>query len=671
MKKVMFYCQHVLGMGHVVRSLEIVRALRDFEVYFLNGGELTPDVPIPPGVHLINLPPLQSDSEFEGLQGVDATIPLEEIQRTRLNLILDEFDRIRPDVLIVELFPFGRKRFAYELVPLLARIRLMGGTTKVVCSLRDILVSKSDQTRHEEWVVGLINRYFDLLLVHSDPKFQSLDETFSQRTSLACDLHYTGFVSQPLARPSTEPLEHLPKDPKGTPLIIVSIGGGRVGYEFVECALTTSERMNSFLSHRMVIFAGPYMPEFQFQQLQTHVNGTSHVTLQRYTSHFLAYLQKADLSISMAGYNTCMNIVSSGIRALVLPFMGRGNEEQRIRTRKLEERGIVMGLDPHKLNPDYLLEKIQVVLNRPHHPENFSLNIQGAENTSASILDIMHKEVKPAAFSSRLHASDPSDHSLSPTWIRTLQNGLERLSLTRSVIPLFLRDDDIDEDEESLRHLLDITLSRTVPMNLQIIPKTLTEGGIRVLKDFNRVNPDLVSLNQHGWSHRNHEREGRKCEFGPSRNFQEQLEDISRGKTILETIFPMRFFPVFTPPWNRCTSDTFQALDALGFHILSKDRGRQPITDFAFTEISTSLDLFTWKGGAEMKNPEDIVRLLLDQFEELPVIGILLHHKVMNTESFGFLDQLLCELNRWPNIAFYTFQTLMHTEQHLLPVGRA
>lgn len=671
MKKVMFYCQHVLGMGHVVRSLEIVRALHDFEVYFLNGGEIAPDVPISPNVHLINLPPLQSDSEFEGLQGVDATIPLEEIKKTRLNLILHEFDRNRPDVLIVELFPFGRKRFAYELVPLLARIRLMGGTTKVVCSLRDILVSKSDQTRHEEWVAGLINRYFDLLLVHSDPSFQSLNETFSLGKSLTCPRYYTGFVSQSLAPFATEPLDYIPKDPEETPLIIVSIGGGRVGYELLECALAASEQMTSSLPHRMVIFAGPYMPEAQFQQLQQQVNGKSHVTLQRYTNRFLSYLQRADLSISMAGYNTCMNIVSTGVRAMVLPFMGRGNEEQLIRTRKLENRGILMGLDPHKLDPDFLQEKIQEALKNPRPPKDASLNIQGAENTSAYVHEILSKEDKPAPFHSTSHASNSLPYSKGPTWIHTLQEGLDRVSQTRSVIPIFLRDDDIDEDEESLRHLLDITLSRTVPMNLQIIPKTLTEGGIRILKDFNRVNPDLVSLNQHGWSHINHEPVGRKCEFGTSRNFQEQLEDIRRGKTILETIFPMRFFPVFTPPWNRCTSDTFKALDTLGFQILSKDLGKHPITDYSFTEISTSLDLFTWKGEAKMKNPQDIVQLLLSQFENLEIIGILLHHKVMNTKSFAFLDQLLRELAHWPNIEFHTFQTLLQTEKHPLPVGSA
>ncbi len=661
----MFYCQHVLGMGHLVRSLEIVRALNEYDVYFLNGGELLPEVQIPPAIHMINLPPIKSDSEFEGLQSADSTQTLGQIQKTRLNRILAEFDRIQPDILILELFPFGRKRFAFELVPLLARIRLAGGQTRVVCSLRDILVSKSDQARHEEWVVALMNRYFDLLLIHSDQTFQSLDETFSRTDALSCDIHYTGFIAQAVPPTETTLLEHIPEDPEGTPLIVVSIGGGRVGYELVECAIQASNQLIFSLPHRMVLFAGPHMSEEEFTKLQQLVTGLSHLTLQRYTNQFLSYLEQADLSISMAGYNTCMNIVSTGIRALALPFMGRGNEEQLIRTRKLEKQGRVIRLEADKLEPAYLAKKIEETLHAPEVIKESPINIQGAENTANALSTLLERQKIPAPFSRNTLKGQASGASSIPAWKHILQEGLERLAQTKKRIPIFLRDDDIDEDEETLRHLLDITLSRHAPMNLQIIPEKLTSAGIRLLKDFNRVNPDLVSLNQHGYSHQNHEIEGRKCEFGPDRNFQEQMEDISKGKAILEATFPMRFYPVFTPPWNRCTSDTFKILDELGFHIFSKDLGKEPITGYAFTEISTTLDLYTWKGGARMKAPEDIVALLLHQMEELPLIGILLHHKVMNAEAFSFFDQLLNELTRCPSIEFHTFQTLMQTETDL------
>ena len=112
-------------------------------------------------------------------------------------------------------------------------------------------------------------------------------------------------------------------------------------------------------------------------------------------------------------------------------------------------------------------------------------------------------------------------------------------------------------------------------------------------------------------------------------------------------------------------------LDELGFHLLSKDLGKQPITGYSFTEISTSLDLYAWKSGAKMKAPEDIVKLLLRQMNELSVIGILLHHKVMDATAFAFLDQLLGELQQWPNVEFHTFQTLMQTEKYVLPVQKS
>ena len=668
MKKLMFYCQHVLGMGHLIRSLQIIRELTDYDVYFLNGGEILSEVSVPPAVHVINLPAVKSDAEFEGLSGTDSEQPVEEIIKSRRALMLQEYERIQPDALIVELFPFGRKRFACELVPLLARIRLSGGKTKVVCSLRDILVSKSDQTRHEEWVVALMNRYFDLLLVHADPAFQTLEETFSLVPALTCDIHYTGFISQTVPASHPESLLDIPTSPEDSPIIVASTGGGRVGSELMECAINASDLLTSSFPHRLMMFAGPYMSDDNYRSLQQLCRNKPHIVLQRYTNRFLAYLNHADLSISMAGYNTCMNIISTGIRALVLPFMGRGNEEQRIRARKLQTQGIVKILDPDKLQPAYLAKTIRDKLNTETSLPRSLPDIQGAKNIPPRLDGLIERPKAAAPFVRKTFNGQTDSRS---EWQNHLRRGLERLAGTRQTVHVFLRNDDIDEDEEPLRHLWDVTLSYAVPINLQIIPEKLTPGGIRFLKDCNRINSALVSLNQHGLSHHNHENVGRKCEFGPSRSIQEQMHDIAKGKTILESIFPIRFFPVFTPPWNRCTTDTFQVLEELGFHILSKDRGKEPVTGYSFTEFSTTLDLYTWKGAPTLKEPEDIVTCLLQQMHELDLIGILLHHKVMDTEAFLFLDQLLAELRRWPNIVFHSFQTLWQTQQRIVPLSES
>jgi hypothetical protein len=58
-----------------------------------------------------------------------------------------------------------------------------------------------------------------------------------------------------------------------------------------------------------------------------------------------------------------------------------------------------------------------------------------------------------------------------------------------------------------------------------------------LVSDHKRFTPDLIELDQHGWQHTNHETTGRKCEFGPSRSYEQQYADIAQGKALLEAAF--------------------------------------------------------------------------------------------------------------------------------------
>src|SRR5947199_8397649 len=78
-----------------------------------------------------------------------------------------------------------------------------------------------------------------------------------------------------------------------------------------------------------------------------------------------------------------------------------------------------------------------------------------------------------------------------------LRSVMEQLQGEKPV-DLFLRDDDEDEDEEMLRHLMDISLSRGVRLNLEVIPVRLTQAAIRVLKEQQRAYAPLLDLHQHG-----------------------------------------------------------------------------------------------------------------------------------------------------------------------------
>lgn len=382
----MFYCQHVLGMGHFIRSAEIVRGLMDFEVCFLNGGEIVSGFELPQFVELINLHPIKSDAEFREIHAVGDSLSLAEIKEIRKRRILAEYERFRPELLVIELFPFGRRKFAFELVPLLERIQADGRRTKVICSLRDILVSKRDQARFDEQVCHLVNQYFDLLLVHSDPKFQRLEETFPRARDLHCPIQYTGFVTQTADQVGES---DAPQDDHERQ-IIVSIGGGRVGGELPDCAIDASAMIESQIPHRLQIFAGPYMAEDEFQRLQRKVAGRPNIRLERYTTEFVGLLKRADLSLSMAGYNTCLNIVATGARAIVYPFTGNNNEEQTIRALKLEQLGLLDVIQAHELLPVRLAELMIETLNKPKGARAIpALDLRGVERTAAALNDLV------------------------------------------------------------------------------------------------------------------------------------------------------------------------------------------------------------------------------------------------------------------------------------------
>ena len=384
--KVLMYCQHVLGIGHLVRSTEIARALsREGDVTFVSGGAPVDGFPFPPGVRLVQLPPIQTDDEFGALENCGCAQDIEQLQDLRREQLLALFNEFVPQVLVIELFPFGRKRFAFELLPLLECARQRDGETLVVCSLRDILVEKSDRTKHEERVCRIVNKYFDLILVHGDPRFQTLGESFHSVRDLRCDLRYTGFVQQ--ADNGTAAVME-----RSEPIIVASIGSGRYrqGQFLLESVIRAAALLEGTIPHRFCIFAGPFIPNQVYEHLQCLGRDARNVEIQRYSPGLLTYLHRADLSISMGGYNTIMNLLATGIRSLVYPYTSNNDQEQYIRARKLESLGIVELLHPEILIPHVLASRIAGMLAKT--PARLKFDTNGAANT-ARILHSLHQSL--------------------------------------------------------------------------------------------------------------------------------------------------------------------------------------------------------------------------------------------------------------------------------------
>jgi predicted glycosyltransferase len=393
MKKILFYCQYLTGMGHLVRSTEIVRQLvKDFQVCFINGGPTVPGFEIPPEVEIATLPPLWiEDSQLQVAEGFNN---IEEVKEARRNALIELCDRFQPDCLITEFFPFGRHKLFFELIPLLDHIKASYPATKIVCSVRDI-VGRTDLDKEAEIICQLTSQYFDLILFHSDAKFQKLEESFSRVKELNCEVKYTGFVAQSSSDKIALSESDLFNFSRKEQTILVSIGGGRIGYELLETVIQSSSILAQKIPHHIQIFTGPFMPEEQFLQLQQAALDKTNVTLERYTSNLMAYMNKADLSISLTGYNTTMNILRTGIRSLVVPIGHYSyDKEQLVRTQKLENLGIVKVIEPEELEPTYLAQRIIDSLQKENNvnvPSFF--NLQGAENTAIFLKELLQAPI--------------------------------------------------------------------------------------------------------------------------------------------------------------------------------------------------------------------------------------------------------------------------------------
>jgi predicted glycosyltransferase len=379
---VLFYCQHSLGMGHLVRSLALASALGTrSRVILLNGGPALPGETVPPGVQVVQLPPVGMEGRAlvsrDGRRGLDRALA---VRRQRL---LAVFQAERPDVLLVELFPFGRKKFADELLPLLEAARARG--TLTVCSLRDILVSgRPSQAAHDERACQTANDFFDAVLVHADPRFARLEESFRPSTPLRVPVHYTGFVvpfRAPALRPA-RPASH----------VLVSVGGGMAGVPLVEAAVGAHRLLASRgASPGLRIVAGPFYPEPEWRSLRAAVRACPGMTLRRQVPDLVAEMRRSLASVSQCGYNTALDLLQAGVPGLVVPFGNAAENEQMDRARRLERAGALQVLEPERLRPEALAGAIEGVLR--FRPAVTRLDLGGARWTAEWIAGAASREV--------------------------------------------------------------------------------------------------------------------------------------------------------------------------------------------------------------------------------------------------------------------------------------
>ncbi|HJS77455.1 MAG TPA: glycosyltransferase [Burkholderiales bacterium] len=350
--KAFFYVQHLLGIGHLKRAATISQALRaaGFEVTLASGG-----APVE-GISVLQLPPAASDPSFRNLLDEEGQPVDEAWKARRREFLLQAYRASKSDVLIVELFPFGRRQMRFELIPLLEE----AASRLVVCSVRDILEPKPAR---EDEALACFERYFDRLLVHGDPRVAPFGRSFARAQRLERSLYYTGYVAQEMAANAKV----------GADEVLVSAGGGAVGRKLVETAIR-ARALSALRNSTWRILAGVNAKEVETLQIDG-------VMVERARSDFTQRLRNCVVSVSQAGYNTVVETLQAGARSVLVPFAGGGESEQTLRATLLAQRGLVNMLEEDALSPAALAQAIDRAAAAPR-PALGAIDLGGARRSA-------------------------------------------------------------------------------------------------------------------------------------------------------------------------------------------------------------------------------------------------------------------------------------------------
>ena len=346
-RRVMFYVQHLLGVGHIKRASLIARTMAELglDVTVILGGPEVQEVDFD-GCTRVMLPPVRAaDETFQTLVD-ERGDPIDQAWRdNRVARLLAEYEVIKPNVLLVEQFPFGRRQFRFELMPLLEAARASSAPPSIASSVRDVLVRKADTKRNQE-MVNIAKMWFDRVLIHADRRLIPLEASFPEAATLAKKLSYTGYVV------NNANIEALARDREsGRGEVVVSAGGGAVGEPLLRAALA-AKPLTKLSEHVWRFVTGPNLPNSVFEELAW--DAPPGVVFERWRRDFPIVLRNCVLSVSQGGYNTLMDVLKAKARSVIVPFAAGSETEQEFRARALEKLGLVTVVDPQALSSKVL-----------------------------------------------------------------------------------------------------------------------------------------------------------------------------------------------------------------------------------------------------------------------------------------------------------------------------
>lgn len=345
-RRVALYSHDTQGLGHIRRNLAIATALAAAEpaseILIISGAPGAGALPLPPGTDCLTLPALgkRADGSYQPRSLAASLGALTELRSRIIQAALTSFD---PDLLIVDKVPWGA---CGELEPALADLRSRG-KARCVLGLRDVL--DAPDVARREWrqqrATEAVMLHYDAVWIYGDPSTFDLVADCGLPPVVARRVTYTGYLGH--RRPATHsgPIGPLPSNP----FALCLVGGGQDGLDLA--AAFVQARLPDGRSG--VVLTGPYMTGEDRCVLDRCAADRPDMVVAGYVGGAEHLVTAAESVVSMGGYNSVCELLTSGKRALIVPRV-RPRAEQLVRAARLAEHGLVDLLHPDDLSPERL-----------------------------------------------------------------------------------------------------------------------------------------------------------------------------------------------------------------------------------------------------------------------------------------------------------------------------
>jgi len=616
--RILIVVTHLLGAGHLTRAAALARAFTGagHATTLVSGGGPTQPASLD-GITFVQLPPVRIiGTDFRTLLDEDGAPVHNFLRAERRIRLLQALRETHPDVIITELFPFGRRVLADEFMTLITDARSLNPRPLVLCSIRDILASPSKPERIDEAHARILANY-DAILVHGDPQIIPLEATWPVDDRIRPLIRYTGYVDE-----NQEPLQQGTRNG-----ILVSGGSSAASLPLYRSVIAAAQ---AFTDKPWRVLIGRGVAEADFLALRD--GAPAHVTVERARPDFRALLAQAEVSVSQAGYNTVVDLLRSQAKAVLVPFEAGHETEQRLRAERLKALGLAKIVPEADLSPQNLAEAVRQTLSRP--PSQLPhIELDGARQ---SVEIVENLALTRPAFHRRIDWS-PVDQALD----RAREHGCS--------IRFWWRDDDAVADTPQLERLLALSRQAQAGIALAVIPHGFEPALGERLR-----NEEAAFALVHGWSHVSHApTDEKKAEFGAHRPLEAMAAEAEQALHVLRKKLGHKLLPVFVPPWNRIAPELVQHLPHSGFQALSTFNERKaayPVE--GLLQVNTHVDPIDWHGTRSLADQALIIASLAAAIERRTAgeadrdepIGLLTHHLVHDDVIWSFCEALMMHL---------------------------